>query len=276
VVSRPGDVAGASTVSTLRAPLLRRQPKSRSKGVQDEGKERAKTEGIEMPGKHLGELKAVGGSMSDQWNSNLANETIRTLWFFENSEPEVVKKQQTAAIDALVGIAPRDECEGMIAAQLVACHHASMECYRRAMLPEQTFEGRHENLNQANKLSRTHTTLLEALNRHRGKGQQKVTVEHVHVHAGGQAGRRNGRDPGGRGFSAIKGSTPCRACLCTGRHDAEHGHGAGARASRRQCRMVAAGCTAERHRALRREIKTPSSTGATPRTPLLAVDLSLS
>jgi hypothetical protein len=62
-----------------------------------------------------------------------------------------------------------------------------MECYRRAMIGEQTFEGRRENLNQANKLSRTYTTLLEALNRHRGKGQQKVTVEHVHVHAGGQA-----------------------------------------------------------------------------------------
>jgi hypothetical protein len=29
--------------------------------------------------------------------------------------------------------------------------------------------------------------LLDTLNRHRGKGQQKVTVEHVHVHAGGQA-----------------------------------------------------------------------------------------
>jgi hypothetical protein len=75
----------------------------------------------------------------------------------------------------------------MIAAQLIACHNASMECYRRAMLPEQTFEGRQENLNQANKLSRTHATLLEALNRHRGKGQQKVTGEHVHVHEGGQA-----------------------------------------------------------------------------------------
>jgi hypothetical protein len=25
------------------------------------------------------------------------------------------------------------------------------------------------------------------LNRHRGKGQQKVTVDHVHVHSGGQA-----------------------------------------------------------------------------------------
>jgi len=55
------------------------------------------------------------------------------------------------------------------------------------MLGEQTFEGRKENLNQANKLSRTYASLLEALNRHRGKGQQKVTVEHVHVHAGGQA-----------------------------------------------------------------------------------------
>ena len=75
----------------------------------------------------------------------------------------------------------------MMAAQLVAAHNAAMECYRRAMIGEQTFEGRRENLAQANKLSRTYAALLEALNRHRGKGQQKVTVEHVHVHAGGQA-----------------------------------------------------------------------------------------
>jgi hypothetical protein len=75
----------------------------------------------------------------------------------------------------------------MMAAQLIAAHNATMECYRRAMLPEQTFEGRREALAQASKLSRTYATLLEALNRHRGKGQQKMTVEHVHVHAGGQA-----------------------------------------------------------------------------------------
>ena len=55
------------------------------------------------------------------------------------------------------------------------------------MIGEQTFEGRREELSQANKLSRTYAVLLDALNRHRGKGQQKVTVEHVHVHAGGQA-----------------------------------------------------------------------------------------
>jgi hypothetical protein len=87
----------------------------------------------------------------------------------------------------MMGIGPADELEGMMAAQMIAAHSAAMECYRRAMLPEQTFEGRRESLNQANKLSRTQATLLDALNKHRGKGQQKVTVEHVHVHAGGQA-----------------------------------------------------------------------------------------
>ena len=86
-----------------------------------------------------------------------------------------------------------------------------MECYRRAMIGEQTFEGRRENLNQANKLSRTYATLLEALNRHRGKGQQKVTVEHVHVHAGGQAVVGTVETPGGRGSTEIGGTTPCKA-----------------------------------------------------------------
>src|ERR1041384_5231919 len=93
----------------------------------------------------------------------------------------------------------------MIAAQLIACHNASMESYRRAMIGEQTHEGRRENLNQANKLSRTYATLLEALNRHRGKGQQKVTVEHVHVHNGGQAIVGNIHPEGGGVSSKSKG-----------------------------------------------------------------------
>ena len=55
------------------------------------------------------------------------------------------------------------------------------------MLGNQTFEGRRENLNQANKLCRSYAALTEALDRHRGKGQQRIVVEHVNVHAGGQA-----------------------------------------------------------------------------------------
>ncbi len=43
------------------------------------------------------------------------------------------------------------------------------------------------NGNLAVKLMRTFTIQVEALQRYRGKGQQKITVEHVHVHAGDQA-----------------------------------------------------------------------------------------
>jgi hypothetical protein len=151
-----------------------------------------------------GHLKVVGGSMSDDWNNIIANQTIQTLWFSENSDPDEIGRQRHAAVDALIGIKPGDELEGMIAAQLIASHNASMECYRRAMIRDQSFEGRQEALSQANKLSRTYAALLDALNRHRGKGQQKVTVEHVHVHEGGQAIVGNVESRGGGVASETK------------------------------------------------------------------------
>jgi hypothetical protein len=138
------------------------------------------------PEDRKGRLKSIGGSKSDRWNNTLANQAVQSLWL-KNSSAEERDKQLSATVAALNGIAPKDELEGMMAAQLIAAHNAAMECYRRAMIGEQSFEGRRENLAQANKLSRTYAALVEALNRHRGKGPQKVTVEHVHVHAGGQA-----------------------------------------------------------------------------------------
>jgi hypothetical protein len=141
---------------------------------------------VDHPDNLKGALKSIGGSQSDNWNSILANQALQSLWL-NNSNPETRDRQYQATVAALIGIGPRDELEGMLAAQLLASHNAALECYRRAMIGEQTFEGRRESLSQANKLSRTYAALLEALNRHRGKGQQKVTVEHVHVHSGGQA-----------------------------------------------------------------------------------------
>jgi len=148
------------------------------------------------PKKSKGKLKFIGGSDSDKWNGVLANQTVQALWV-NNADKDEQQNLADATVAALMGIGPKDELEGMMAAQLLAAHNASMECYRRAMIGEQSFEGRKENLNQANKLSRTWTTLLDALNKHRGKGQQKVTVEHVHVHAGGQAVVGTVERPGG-------------------------------------------------------------------------------
>lgn len=75
----------------------------------------------------------------------------------------------------------------MLAAQKVSIHNMAMECSKRAMLEGQTAHGVTENLNRVNKLMRTFTTQLEALGRYRGKGVQRVTVEHIHINNGGQA-----------------------------------------------------------------------------------------
>lgn len=136
--------------------------------------------------KKEGKLKIIGGSMFDDFNSVIANQTANCVWI-GNADRETRDKYINVAINSLMGIAPKDEIEGMLAAQMVATHNAAMECYRRAMISEQTFEGRAQNLAFAGKLSRTYTMQLEALQKYRGKGQQKVTVEHVHVHEGGQA-----------------------------------------------------------------------------------------
>ena len=76
-----------------------------------------------------------------------------------------------AAAAALIGAKPQNELEGMLIRQMIACHAASLECHRRAMLPAQTIEIRQVNLSAASKLSRTYVALLEALSRHRGKGR---------------------------------------------------------------------------------------------------------
>lgn len=88
---------------------------------------------------------------------------------------------------AVAAFEPQDEVEAQMATLAVAMHHATMEALRRANVEGQSFEARNANLGHANKSARTFATLVETLNRHRGKGQQKVTVEHVHVHEGGQA-----------------------------------------------------------------------------------------
>jgi len=83
-------------------------------------------------------------------------------------------------------IKPQDEIEAMLASQMAVVHAATMMLARRLnqseLIPQQDSAER-----ALNKLARTFSSQMEALNRHRGKGQQKVTVEHVHVHSGGQA-----------------------------------------------------------------------------------------
>ncbi len=104
------------------------------------------------------------------------------------------------------GVEPKDQVETMLAAQMAAVHMATMTFARRLAhvetLPQQDSAER-----AFNKLARTFAAQVEALKRYRTGGEQKVTVEHVNVSAGGQAIVGNVTH-GGRGSSENKGSSP--------------------------------------------------------------------
>lgn len=133
------------------------------------------------------EAKEATGTEDLVLSRGLIEQTVSALWLPERLSEADRLAHAKSAFKMLQGIKPADELEGMLATQMVATHHAAMECLRRAMLENQTFEGRNQALKHAAKLMSIYARQMEALNKHRGKGQQKVTVEHVHVEAGAHA-----------------------------------------------------------------------------------------
>ena len=136
---------------------------------------------------HWKDKPDIAGLASGAATLNVLNHMVAAAFLGVEPSPEMREWKQRALFDTIRAMGPRDTIEGQLMAQMIAANEAAMECYRRAALPEQTFEGRQTALGHANKLARTYATLVETLNRHRGKGQQTVRVEHVTVEAGGQA-----------------------------------------------------------------------------------------
>jgi hypothetical protein len=106
--------------------------------------------------------------------------------FGMDPKKEAVQKEVKSCHDLFCDINPQSSIEKMLAVQMVGTHRMILKMMRLAhdqVYPDivNTY------INSVTKLSRTFTSQMEALNRHRGKGQQKMTVEHVHVNAGGQA-----------------------------------------------------------------------------------------
>lgn len=114
-------------------------------------------------------------------------EIASLLWHHESASQEEINISIVRAIEHFNSLAPRDGAEGMLAKQMVATYFAAIECMRRAAIPNQYSQARDQELNQAAKLMSLYARQLDTLDKHRGKGQQKVTVEHVYVAQGGQA-----------------------------------------------------------------------------------------
>jgi hypothetical protein len=150
-------------------------------------------------------LKPLGGSDARPFNNFILNEVLSTFLRTSETPSETIEMRQAAVLVAMRAFKPADEVEGMLAAQAIALHLGAMECLRRAMIPEQPADIAAKLRKDGANLARAMTEMLDALDRTRGKGgQQKVTVEHVHIHSGGQAivGAVTPAAPGGGGASA--------------------------------------------------------------------------
>jgi hypothetical protein len=137
--------------------------------------------------KSVKQYKKATGSANPLLQQHLLNQTYCALWLADELTEDEKMTRFISAISMLEGIEPKDGTEGMLATQMVGTHNAAMECLRRAMLQGQSFEGRDQNLKHATKLLSICARQIEVLDKHRGKGQQKVTVEYVNVESGGQA-----------------------------------------------------------------------------------------
>lgn len=173
----------------------------------------ARTFGTASSGAQRGLITQLNGIVSQGLLDSAGNVT---------SDHADEEERLNTALAHVADIGPKDGLEALLAVQMVAVHRTAMEQLRRAQIQQSLGSGvtgeRTEYINhcvaRATRLLRTFTAQLDALNRHRGKGpsEQRVVVEHVHVHDGGQAivgavsqGARANGDQGATGGQNGKG-----------------------------------------------------------------------
>ena len=114
-------------------------------------------------------------------------ELMNTIWVPPSTSVEASNALLVKAIDMFNDFKVEDGIEGMMAVQMIGTHHAIVECFRRAMIPDQPLNAHKVYLSQAERLMGLYARHLAALDKHRGRGQQNITVKHVNVASGGQA-----------------------------------------------------------------------------------------
>jgi hypothetical protein len=136
----------------------------------------------DVPGWNARLMDALGTRSSDFANT----EVDRMLAAMVPRDGVPTETQLNAAVAVVNGARPRDEIEAMLASQMAVTHALAMDMLGRVK-QSPTVPYMETCANLATKLQRTFVAQVEALSKLRRGGEQKVTVEHVHVHAGGQA-----------------------------------------------------------------------------------------
>jgi hypothetical protein len=132
------------------------------------------------PGHH----KDLGGGESENWNLRQMQLIVSALPGASARDKKSLAEVGSAVISGLMDVKPTDPVEGMLTSQMIVAHEAALDMYRRAWSqPPEYFAARCRYLQMADKAQRTLAILTERLDRHRGAGQQSITVKHVTVNA---------------------------------------------------------------------------------------------
>jgi len=103
-------------------------------------------------------------------------------------DPKAIQKLGDGFLAMMAELKPQDGFEGILISQMVMVYKQSMRFFDLSnQRANQTVALGDTLMNRYVKLMRLYTQQLEVLDRHRRKGEQTVTVQHVNVNQGGQA-----------------------------------------------------------------------------------------
>ncbi len=133
-------------------------------------------------------LAALTGSTSHEYNQLFLNHVAGAMLNETNPTENHAALNVNAIQGGMLSMKPQDAIEAQLCAKLMVLQAKSMHFMNVATcatLQKQV----DSNLNNATKCMRLHNETLEALNRYRRKGEQRVKVVHqyVQVNEGGQA-----------------------------------------------------------------------------------------
>lgn len=118
--------------------------------------------------------------------SGLLSHCLKVLKSNEASDDYEGHDERAFMLAAVKEIAPRDAVERMLAVQMAATHVALIRA-GRWLATTDTVEQVKAHYSGYGQLARTYAAQMAALGKHRNRGNQTVTVQHVNVEGGGQA-----------------------------------------------------------------------------------------
>lgn len=135
---------------------------------------------------HEGAVEDIFRTTDPDQAQALLMHCLKVLKADEASDAHKGHDERHFMLSTVNDIAPQDIVERMLAVQMAATHVATVRA-GRSLANCETIAQIQAHYTGYTKLARTFAAQVEALRKHRSGGQQKVTVEHVHVHPGGQA-----------------------------------------------------------------------------------------